>query len=531
MYRIHQIKLNIDEPKDKIPEKILKKLKVRDAKIANWEIVKESLDCRDKSKIRWVYSVDFTAVSLKNPKKALRLKSDSKLALEIAPDREYHPPVHGEKELRTRPVIVGFGPCGMLAGLVLAQEGYRPLIIERGQESEKRAPAVEEFSRTHRLDPNSNIQFGEGGAGTFSDGKLTTGIKDKRIGKVLREFVNAGAPEDILYKQKPHVGTDILRTLVTNIRKEIIRLGGEIRFDTQLVDFKAEAADGGKAGQLSQITVENVKTGERENIDAQVMVLAIGHSARDTFRMLKEKGINMAAKPFSMGFRIEHPQDVIDIAQYGKPARELGLPVADYKLSHHCKSGRGVYTFCMCPGGHVVCAASAEGMTLTNGMSYRDRNSGVANSALLCDVRTEDFGSDDVLAGVEFQERYERLAFENGGGDYSMPVTTLGEFCARGEGAKRLINSLPNFVTDNIIEAVGPLGKKLKGFDDPGAKVTGIESRSSSPVRILRDGGLQASLLGIYPGGEGAGYAGGITSSACDGIRIAEEIIREFREL
>lgn len=525
MYRIHQIKLNIDEPKDKIPEKILKKINLPGCRIANWEIVKESLDCRDKSKIRWVYSVDFTPVSQKNPKKALHLKSDSKLSLEVAPDREYHPPLHGEKQLRQRPVIVGFGPCGMLAGLVLAQEGYAPLIVERGQESEKRVQAVEEFKKTRKLNPNSNIQFGEGGAGTFSDGKLTTGIKDKRIGKVLQEFVKAGAPEDILYKQKPHVGTDILRTVVTNIRKEIIRLGGEIRFNTQLTDLVIED------GRLSKISLQDVNSGKEETLNAQVLILAIGHSARDTFRLLKDKGVKMEQKPFSMGFRIEHPQDVIDIAQYGKPARELGLPVADYKLSYHCQNGRGVYTFCMCPGGHVVCAASAEGMTLTNGMSYRDRDSGVANSALLCDVRASDFQSDDVLAGVQFQEKYERLAFENGGGDYTMPQTTLGEFCSGSKKAQPLINSLPNFVTEAIIEAVGPLGKKLKGFDDPAAKVTGIESRSSSPVRILRNERLQSSFEGIYPGGEGAGYAGGITSSACDGIKIAEEIISQFREI
>lgn len=523
MYRIHQIKLNINEPKDKIPEKILKKINVRDCKIAQWDIVKESLDCRDKSNIKWVYSVDFKPVSIKNPKKALKLKSDNKLSLEIAPDMNYNTPRHGEKEMKNPPVIVGFGPCGILAALVLAQEGYNPIVIERGQATEDRVNAVEEFEKTRKLNPNSNIQFGEGGAGTFSDGKLTTGIKDRRIRKVLEEFVSHGASDEILYKQKPHVGTDVLRVVVSNIRKEIIALGGQVIFNSRFFDYE-EDQDG-----LCAALVENVETGQITRIETQNLILAIGHSSRDTFRTLRDKGMDMEQKPFSMGFRIEHPQDVIDIAQYGKPARELGLPVADYKLSYRCQNGRGLYTFCMCPGGHVICAASAEGMTLTNGMSYSGRDSGTANSALLCDVRTSDFPSDDVLAGVEFQEKYERLAFINGGEDYSMPHATLGEFCTRKETALPLINSLPDFVTEAIIEGAQEMGKKLKGFDDPNSKVIGVESRSSSPVRILRNENYTSSVKGIYPGGEGAGYAGGITSAACDGIKIAEQIISQYR--
>lgn len=527
MYRIHQIKLNIGEDKDKIPEKILRKIGVRDGVLQEWHIVKESLDSRDKSNIKWVYSVDFKAASRKNPKKELRLKD-----LEIAPDMEYVYPVSGEEELAHRPVIVGFGPAGMMAGLILAQRGYKPLVLERGQKVEDRVRTIEEFQKTRKLDANSNIQFGEGGAGTFSDGKLTTGIKDKRIRKVLKEFVKAGAPEEILYKQKPHVGTDILRVMVKNIRKEIEKLGGEILFDTQFVGIETEAISRDAAcapdgRRLKAIRIRNVRTGEEETIETEVLVLAVGHSARDTFRMLKDK-LSMKQKPFSMGFRIEHPQDVIDIAQYGKPARELGLPVADYKLSHHTAQGRGVYTFCMCPGGQVVCAASVEGMTLTNGMSYHDRASGVANSALLCDVRPEDYDVEsdgDVLAGVRFQEKYERLAYENAGADYSMPSCTLGDLADE----NALTNSLPKFVIDNIIEAVPHLGRKLKGFDDPSSKITGPETRSSSPVRILRDENLEASIKGIYPAGEGAGYAGGITSSACDGIRIAEMIISKYR--
>ncbi|MCQ2550869.1 MAG: NAD(FAD)-utilizing dehydrogenase [Clostridia bacterium] len=496
MYRISEIKLNIDEPKDRVREKIEKKIR---CKVLDYTIVKESLDSRNKDKIMWVYTVDFTA--------------DRRLNLEEAPNMEYVFPIHGSEKLNHRPVVIGFGPCGMLCALVLAQEGYMPIVYERGQSQEERVKSVEEFLKTGKLNPESNVQFGEGGAGTFSDGKLTTGIKDKRIRKVLREFVNFGAPEEILYKQKPHVGTDILRNVVKGIREEIIRLGGEVNFNSKLEDICFSD------GKLTGIVV----SGKR--IETDVLVLAIGHSARDTFRMLKGK-LDMEQKPFSMGFRIEHPQDLIDIAQYGKPARELGLPAADYKLSCHTSKGRGVYTFCMCPGGHIICAASSEGMTLTNGMSYSDRASGRANSALLCDVRPEDFESVDPLSGVEFQEKYERLAFVNGGKNYAMPKTTLGEFVSGKENP--VTNSLPNFVVDNIIEAVPMLGRKLKGFDSPDALVVGVESRSSSPVRILRDQGLQTKIKGIYPGGEGAGYAGGITSSACDGIRIAEQIISKY---
>ena len=495
MYRIHEIKLNIWEPKEKIKEKIEKKMK---CKVLDYSIVKESLDARKKDNIVWVYSVDF--------------KADRKLSLDEAPDMEYVPPAHGDKKLDFRPIVVGFGPCGMFCGLILAQEGYRPIIIERGQAQEERVKAVYDFWKTGNLHENSNIQFGEGGAGTFSDGKLTTGIKDKRIRKVLEEFVRFGAPDEILYRQKPHIGTDVLRKVVSGIREEIISLGGEVLFNTKLEDVIVEDS-----------SIKAIKT-NKDIMETQVLVLAIGHSARDTYRMLKDK-VKMERKPFSMGFRIEHPQDVIDVAQYGRPARELGLPVADYKLSYHTKEGRGVYTFCMCPGGHVICAASEKGMTLTNGMSYSDRASGMANSALLCDVRPEDFQDEDVLSGVRFQEKYEKLAFINGGSNYKMPETTLGKFCKE---ENPVANSLPKFVVDNIIEAVPHLGKKLKGFDDEDARVVGIESRSSSPVRILRDQGLESMIKGIYPGGEGAGYAGGITSSACDGIKIAENIIKKY---
>lgn len=557
MYRIHQIKLRIDEPKDKIPDKILKKIGGRDLFIKDWEIVKESIDARDKSNICWVYSVDFNAASRKNPKKNLRLPSEGKLKLETAPDLTYHPAQPGENAsaLTDRPVVVGLGPAGLFCGLVMAQAGYKPLILERGRDVDRRHEDVQHFWKTGQLNPQSNVQFGEGGAGTFSDGKLTTGIKDVRIRKVLEEMVDAGAPADILYKQKPHIGTDVLRTVVKNIRKEIIRLGGEVRFEHFVEDLHFEK------GVLAGITVKDLADGASVQIPCQTLVLAVGHSARDTFRMLHERGISMTQKPFSIGVRIEHPQDVIDMAQYGRPARELGLPVAEYKLNHRCAeesgspaAGRGVYTFCMCPGGHVVAASSAEGGVVVNGMSYHGRDSGVANSALLCDVRTSDFGSDHVLAGVEFQEKYEALAFEAGrrqaassrpeadaarrflspagtqpeaGMSYCPPKAAWGQF--RDGKAPEVERCLPVFAVEAFKEAMPHLGRKLRGFDAEDAIVTAVETRSSSPVRIVRGETCESETLkGLYPCGEGAGYAGGITSAAVDGIRVAESIIANW---
>ena len=515
MYRIHEIKLRLGEPLDRLPGKIIKKIGVRGLAMGQWKIVKESIDARDKKNIFMVYSVDFEA-------RNARLNQNPKIKLEIAPDLTYRPAVtaKGAAAMKHRPVIVGFGPAGMFAGLILAQAGYRPLILERGQDVDSRTVAVEKFWETGELDTESNVQFGEGGAGTFSDGKLTTGIKDVRIRKVLEELVKAGSPEDILYKQKPHVGTDVLRGVVKSIREEIKALGGDVIFGARVSDFI-------ESGQkLSAVRLANDCL-----IDCEAAVFAIGHSSRDTFRWLHSKGVQMSQKPFSIGVRIEHPQDVVDTAQYGAPARDLGLPVADYKLSWRCENGRGVYTFCMCPGGKVVIASSQEGGVVTNGMSYHGRDTGVANSALLCDVRTEDFGSDDVLAGVEFQEKYERLAFLNGGGSYKAPSSTWGEL--RDGKAPHVENSLPEFAAAAMREAMPHLGRKLRGFDADEAKITAVEARSSSPVRFTRDenyegvcGGMR--LEGFYPCGEGAGYAGGIMSAAVDGIRVAEAIIEKW---
>lgn len=803
MYRIHQIKLKLGESTDCLPQKILKLIGNRELLISEWHIVKESIDARDKKHIRLVYSVDFTAVYKKNPKKQARLAANPKLKLEEAPNLAYVPAVYegemcaaedenrveepstpwsfrenrsGIKEnenraeeplpparqalkperklqqdraeepllparqnakperklqqdknlptsqtetpqprsgmpeplpsarvLRDRPIIVGFGPAGMFAALILAQAGLRPLVLERGQEVDARTASVERFWREGTLNEQSNVQFGEGGAGTFSDGKLTTGIKDARIRKVLEEFVAAGAPKEILYKQKPHIGTDVLRLVVKNIREEIKRLGGEVRFNTLVEDLRVEdgrvsgvicAQDGAEtdhesgaqpqeqncgalvpklaqnsedsrgarafqdtqlpanghrdlAPQLAQnsedscgahafqdtqppangggdLAPQNAQKSENgcgiptRCIPCQTVIFAMGHSARDTFRRLRARGIAMSQKPFSVGVRIEHPQDMIDIAQYGAPGRELGLPPADYKLSWRCENGRGVYTFCMCPGGKVVIASSQAGGVVTNGMSYHDRASGIANSALLCDVRTSDFGSDDVLAGVIFQEKLEHQAFLAGGSSYAPPRCTWGEL--RNGQAPQVESCLPNFAVAALREAMPHLGRKLHGFDSPDVMVTAVETRSSSPVRFARnadyegacsavagtarskfagtphyaadtvmldtathetgistnaphhpanavmlDAAMQETgistnaphyaadavpcensmttvgnvtepadgktLIGFYPCGEGAGYAGGIMSAAVDGIRVAETIIRKWKPL
>ena len=698
MYRIHQIKLKLGESTDCLPQKILKLIGNRELLISEWHIVKESIDARDKKHIRLVYSVDFTAVYKKNPKKQARLAANPKLKLEEAPNLVYVPAVYegetcaaedenraeepstprsfhenrsGIKEnenraeeplpparqalkperklqqdknlptsqtetpqprsgmpeplpsarvLRDRPIIVGFGPAGMFAALILAQAGLRPLVLERGQEVDARTASVERFWREGTLNEQSNVQFGEGGAGTFSDGKLTTGIKDVRIRKVLEEFVAAGAPKEIIYKQKPHIGTDVLRLVVKNIREEIKRLGGEVRFNTLVEDLRVEdgrvsgvicAQDGAETDHESGAQPQEQNCGDlapklAQNsedsrgiptrcIPCQTVIFAMGHSARDTFRRLRARGIAMSQKPFSVGVRIEHPQDMIDIAQYGAPGRELGLPPADYKLSWRCENGRGVYTFCMCPGGKVVIASSQAGGVVTNGMSYHDRASGIANSALLCDVRTSDFGSDDVLAGVIFQEKLEHQAFLAGGSSYAPPRCTWGEL--RNGQAPQVESCLPNFAVAALREAMPHLGRKLHGFDSPDAMVTAVETRSSSPVRFARNADYEGAcsaaagtarsklagtphyaadavmldastqetgistnaphyaadavpcensmttvgnvtgpadaktLIGFYPCGEGAGYAGGIMSAAVDGIRIAETIIRKWKPL
>ncbi len=547
MLRINEIRLGLDEDMDSIPEKIIKRLGIRRADLLSWAISKESIDARNKEDIKLIYSV---TIETRNEKELLRKAAGYKL--EKCERTVYAWPEAGLEELRGRPVVVGFGPCGMFAALVLAERGYKPVVIERGKPMDERSADVQDFWRSGKLLAESNVQFGEGGAGAFSDGKLTTGIRDRRLRKVLEELVEAGGPEDILYKQKPHIGTDILRKAVVNIREKIIGLGGEIRFRTRLA---AITPDG--------IGVHGPDASSISRIPAEAVILSIGHSARDTMAMLYEAGLEMEQKPFSIGVRIEHPQSFIDRAQYGGQAGNRRLGAAEYKLSHHCASGRGVYTFCMCPGGHVIGAASEEGGVVTNGMSYHSRSAANANSAALVDVRTEDFASLHPLAGIEFQRRWERAAFELGGGTYKAPAQRIGDFLGPGiHGADRggtdeesgewsadadqirilptykpgvvwsdLHRCLPDFALEALEEALPAFGRKIRGFDHPDGILTGVETRSSSPVRIRRDESLRGSIRRIYPAGEGAGYAGGIVSAAVDGIKAAEAIIETYAPL
>ena len=430
------------------------------------------------------------------------------------PDVRYKKPAEepkptGSKPLSHRPVVVGLGPAGLFAAHLLAKNGYRPIVLERGDCVEDRDRAVEEFWRGGAFSERSNIQFGEGGAGAYSDGKLMTRIHDPLSEVVLHTLVAHGAPADILTKAKPHIGTDILKDVVRSMREDIIRLGGEVHFRTALTGIIQ------KNGRLTGILADG------QPIPCEQLILAIGHSARDTFVRLHDCGLRMEPKPFSVGARIEHLQSAIDRARYGRAAGHPALPPAEYTLSHR-QNGRACYSFCMCPGGHVINAASEENTAVTNGMSNSSREGMYANSGLLVDVRCEDFGSDHPLAGMEFQRKYERLAYENGGG--KLPETDYAHF--RSDSSDAVRRSLPEFASEAIIEAMPFLGKRLKGFDRDDALMTGVETRSSSPVRILRDEEHQAAVRGIYPAGEGAGYAGGIMSAAVDGIKTAEKVMK-----
>lgn len=541
MLRIHEIKLSLTGKKEELPDLVRKKLGDKRLKIKALQIVKESIDARDKENIKFVYSLDFDLAEGQDEEGRFQLeerllKKCKGVKLERALNLTYEFVPQGSEKMNHRPVVAGFGPCGMFAALILAEMGYRPIVIERGKTMAERVKDVERFWQEGVLNPSSNVQFGEGGAGTFSDGKLTTQIKDPRIRKVLTELVEAGASPEILYKQKPHIGTDVLRRVVINIRKKIIDYGGEIHFESQLTGLRTKSCH--DKNQLRGILIN-----EKKEIETEHLILAVGHSARDTFRLLHEQGVQMEQKPFSIGVRIEHPQEIINESQYGKRWRDYNLGAAEYKLSHHCQEGRGVYTFCMCPGGQVVAAASEENRLVTNGMSLSSRAAANANSGLLVDVRREDFGSDEPLAGVAFQEKYEHLAFLAGGSNYRAPAQRVGNFMKAGQAAEAscqpsyrpgvtwtdLSICLPDFAVEAIREALPALGKKLKGFDHADAVLTGVETRSSSPVRILRDEELISNIRGLYPGGEGAGYAGGIVSAAVDGIKIAEEIGRKYR--
>ncbi|MDD2218266.1 MAG: NAD(FAD)-utilizing dehydrogenase [Eubacteriales bacterium] len=508
MYRIHEIKLSLDEDKNCLPEKIEKLFskELKGFKIKEWRIVRESIDARHKNDIKRVYTVDF------NP------GDEVELNLEKGEEVIYELPICKNINSKGRPIVCGFGPCGIFAALVLAQAGLKPLVIERGRAMPGRVRDVNVFWEKGELNDESNVQFGEGGAGTFSDGKLTTGLKDKRIRKVLEEFCKAGADEQILYKQKPHIGTDKLRGIVVNLRKTIEELGGEIIFESKLTDIFIDD------GEISAIEING---GTR--IECSDLILAIGHSARDTFRMLFSKGVPMEQKPFSIGLRIEHSQEMINDAQYGQAWRKYSLPPAEYKLAHRCKNNRGVYTFCMCPGGEVIVSSSEQGKIVINGMSNNSRNGKNGNSALLVDVRVEDFDTKHPLAGIEFQEKYERLAYENAKMTFNPPKTTWLEFSRKESSSYPVRNSLPKFAVDAIEEAMPFLARRLRGFDSKDAILTAPETRSSSPVRIKRGNDFLSEVAGLYPAGEGAGYAGGIVSAAVDGIKIAEAVIETYK--
>ncbi len=525
MIRINDIFLSPDEDESLLPRRCAELLNIPESGILSCRIRKKSLDARRKGEIRFVYAVD-----AETDCEDAVLKRTSSPKITRAEDYEYEIP---RADSDKRPLIAGFGPAGMFAGLVLAEAGLRPVIIERGLDAKARREKVDLFWRNGKLDPDCNVQFGEGGAGTFSDGKLTTGTKNVRIKWVLEQYVSAGAPRNILYDAKPHIGTDILVTVVQNLRKRIESLGGEVRFGHRLSGFHARNG-------VCSVSVEAAEGAY--DLSCSELILSIGHSARDTFEMLYSSGVAMEPKPFSLGVRIEHLQKNIDRAQYGAFAGHAALPPSDYKLSCHLENG-SAYTFCMCPGGYVVAASSEEGGVVTNGMSFSLRDGKNANAALLVAVTPEDFPDKTPLGGMYWQREIERAAFAEGGGNYSAVSQLVGDFLRKrpSTGPKSVVPSykpgvkygdirkvLPPSICAALASAIPELSKKLRGFDDPEAVLTAPETRSSSPVRIVRGENREASVPGIYPCGEGAGYAGGIMSAAVDGMLTAEAVIEKY---
>lgn len=524
MILVRNIRLGIGEDEGRLKKLAAKELRVPEFEIKNIKIIKKSLDARKKNDIHWLYSV---AAELRSEKKVLaRTRSKN-----VSPYEQFEYTVTQVKSEK-RPVVVGFGPGGMFAALVLSMAGLKPLVIERGMDAESRKRAVEAFRNGGELDTECNVQFGEGGAGTFSDGKLNTGIKDKRISWMLRQFCEHGAPENILYDAKPHIGTDILVEVVQNIRTTVIANGGEVRFNTKLEKLI-----------INENCVCGIEVSDREKtytVDCDRVILAIGHSARDTFDMLHSLGIPMERKPFSMGVRIEHKQAMINESQYGADIPEL--PAADYSLNVHLPDETSAYTFCMCPGGEVIAAASEKCGVVTNGMSESARAGENANSALLVTLHPEDFPYEGTLGGMYWQREIERRAYAVSG-SYRAPAQTLGDFLGHRPSTRQgsvtpsyrpgvhwcdLHDVLPARITDVLENAIPELGKKLGGFDDADAVLTAPETRSSSPVRILRNENRVSEVRGLYPCGEGAGYAGGITSAAVDGMKCAEAVIESL---
>ncbi len=523
--RISQIKVALNHSEQDVVRKACKKIRIQESVLMGYEIVKKSIDARKKEQLQYIYSVDL----ILNGQQKLKIKDKDVTILEKV---SYLHPTAGNLPLIKRPVVIGAGPAGLFCAYLLALHGYRPLVLERGKQIEDRRADVETFWNTGMLNKESNVQFGEGGAGTFSDGKLNTVVKDKfgRNRYVLETFVALGAPEDILYSNKPHIGTDVLFHVIRAMRHQIIELGGSFSFSSCVTDV-----------QIVNNYLAGITINETEKIDCDVAVLATGHSARDTFKLLYDKDVSMEAKPFAVGFRVEHPQQMINENQYHTTDMHY-LPTADYKVSYHSGNGRAVYSFCMCPGGHVVNASSEDEMLAVNGMSYRARDGKNANSAIIVSVTPSDYPSDHPLAGIEFQRHLEKNAYSLGQGkipqqlfkdfEHNTTSTSYGTYESAAKGKTVFANLrtvLPECLNDSFCEGMHYFGQKIKGFDRPDVILSAVESRTSSPVRILRDEFLESNIRGLYPCGEGAGYAGGITSAAMDGLKAAEEIIKKYK--
>ncbi|WLG14992.1 NAD(P)/FAD-dependent oxidoreductase [Psychrobacter cibarius] len=537
MIRLTEIKLPLNHAPEDLTTAITTKLKISAEQMASFVMFKRGYDARNKRNIQLIYTLDITLTDsdLTND---LLVQFESDNHVKATPDTSYKYVGTAPKDLTERPVVIGFGPCGLLAALTLAQMGFKPIIIERGNEVRQRTKDTFGFWRQRKLNTESNVQFGEGGAGTFSDGKLYSQVKDpNHYGrKVMTEFVKAGAPDEILFVSKPHIGTYKLVTMVEKMRAEIIALGGEVRFATRVDDLHITD---------SKVTGVTLNTGV--TLKTSHVVLAVGHSARDTFQMIHDKGVYVEAKPFSIGFRIEHKQSTIDQARFGDNAGNEILGAADYKLVHHCKNGRSVYSFCMCPGGTVVAAASEEGRVVTNGMSQYSRNERNANSAIVVGIDPERDYPNHPLAGIELQRQLETLAFELGGKDYSAPAQTIGDFLkgkpdselgdvkpsyTPGITLTDLSKALPDFAVDAIREAIPAFNRKIKGFSSDDGLLTGVETRTSSPISIKRNKEFQSiNTKGLFPAGEGAGYAGGILSAGIDGIKVAEAVAKSMLNL
>lgn len=530
MIRISQIKLPIKHTEEDLKNAVVKALKLPIGKLKRYSIIKKSIDAR-KEEVKYIYTVDVEVTPEQKEKEAVIVNRCRNANVSITEKSEYSFVPSGTRKLKSRPVVVGTGPAGLFTAWLLAKNGYQPLVVERGFDVSKRVKAVEHFWKTGELNPQCNVQFGEGGAGTFSDGKLNTLVKDAyhRYGLVMETFVQYGAPSEILYLNKPHIGTDKLRNVVENLREDIVRLGGEVRFEAELTDILIE-----------QNHIYAIELNHKETIPCEVLIPAIGHSARDTFELLLQRGLSMSAKAFAIGLRIEHKQSMISQTQYGR--EYIHLPAADYKLTHQTDSGRGVYSFCMCPGGFVVNASSEAGHLAVNGMSNYRRDEENANSAIVVTVQPGDFGDNGPLGGVAFQRKWEQAAYTAGRG--SVPVQLFGDLLRNREsvtignvtpnikGAYRLSNltgCLPGEVCEALKDGILAFDHRIKGFGHEEAVLSGVESRTSSPVRIERNDFLESNIGGIYPCGEGAGYAGGITSAAIDGIKVFEAVAGRYK--